>query len=80
MRSAAKKELETNGLAGLGAYGDMIKKTLLMLNDHNRRNIAIKRGLKRVQKFNWDMIADQWVRLIADVNSRNSTMVYGTVI
>jgi len=78
--SIFQPEIITQRCRAIIDMGDMIRKTMLMLNDHNRRNIAIKRGIKTAAKFNWDTIAQQWVSLLADVIRRDSNVVYGEVI
>ncbi len=73
-------ELRTQRVRAIVDMGDMIRKTLLMLNDHSRRNITSKRGIKVASKFDWDTIARKWVRVLADVKNRDQKMVYGEVI
>jgi len=73
-------EVRTQRVRAIVDMGDMIRKTLLMLNDHNRRQKAIKRGLKLVPHFDWDIIAEQWMKVLVDVQSRDLKMVYGEVI
>ena len=78
--SVFQPEVLTQRCRAIADMGDLVRKTLLMLNDHNRRSIAIKRGLKVAAKYNWDSIAQQWVSLIGNVYRRESQTIYGEVI
>ena len=73
-------EIRTQRCRALIDMGEMVRKTLLMLNDHNRRSIFSKRGMKAASKFSWDEVAQHWMKMIESVHCRDSAMVYGEVI
>ncbi len=73
-------EIVTQRFRALTDMGDLIKNCLLMFNDHSERSILVRRALKVVPKFNWDLIAQQWVDILNRVYNADKKVIYGEIV